>query len=211
MTRAKVKHGGPFARLGLDDPAVGPCETSSPAAPPRPGVSANAAAASRAGGKRRNGRGRGPGTSVTERDESDRLRRLSTIMRFLGQMREIGHERELLGALIQAAAVWHDLDARAYRRDFQGRYQLDTWLPGADVASDPRTLDVQGIVTGDASARVSAIADLEQLGWRSLAGRSPAPPGCTRSGPPAGSWPSRARWRRTSRRRSCWCAGRPAR
>jgi len=91
-------------------------------------------------------------------------------MRFLAQMREIGHERELVGALIQAAAVWHDLDARGYRRDLQGRYELNTWLPGADVAGDPRILDVQGIVTGDEPVHVSAIADLEQLGWRALQG-----------------------------------------
>jgi len=169
MTEANSGHGDPFAQLGLDDSAVGPCEPCAPTAPPRPGPTATAAARRR-GGKRTNRRGRGLGVSVTERDESDRLRRLSTIMRFLAQMREIEHERELLSAFIQAAAVWHDLDARAYRRDLQGRYQLDTWLPGADVASDPQSLDVQGIVTGDAPVRVTAIADLEQLGWRSLQG-----------------------------------------
>ena len=111
------------------------------------------------------------GVSVTEReDESDRLRRLSTIMRFMAQMRECRHERELLGSLIQAAAVWYDLDARGYRRDLHGRYQLETWLPGADIAGDPRTLDVQGILCGEDPAHVSAISDLEQLGWRSLQG-----------------------------------------
>lgn len=100
-------------------------------------------------------------------EEGDRLRRLSSIMRFVAQMRESASEQELVQALVQAAAVWYDLDARAYRRDLRGRYRLELWLPAADVAGDPREIDAHGVLGADEATHVSSVQDLEQLGWRS--------------------------------------------
>jgi len=91
-------------------------------------------------------------------------------MRFLGHMRESADERELLLALVQAGAVWFDLDARAYRRELNGRFVLDVWLPGADVTMDPHELDVDGILTADAPTHISSINELEQYGWQSVQG-----------------------------------------
>jgi hypothetical protein len=107
---------------------------------------------------------------VLEQDEGDRLRRLSAVMRFLGHMRESVDERELVLSLIQAGAVWYDLDARAYRRELDGRFVLEAWLPGSDVATDPRVLDVDAILTTDAPTRISSINELEQHGWQSVQG-----------------------------------------
>jgi hypothetical protein len=103
-------------------------------------------------------------------DDGDRLRRLSAVMRFLGYMRESSDERELTLSLIQAGAVWYDLDARSYRRELDGRFVLDGCLPGADVTSDPRELDVDPILSPDVPTRISSINELEHYGWQSVQG-----------------------------------------
>jgi hypothetical protein len=108
--------------------------------------------------------------ALPEKDEGDRLRRLSAVMRFLGHMRESADERELVLSLIQAAAVWYDLDARAYRRELNGRFVLEAWLPGADVTHDPHELDVDAVLTADSPTRISSINELEQFGWQSVQG-----------------------------------------
>ncbi len=105
-----------------------------------------------------------------EKDEGDRFRRLSAVMRFLGHMRGSADERELILSLIQAGAVWYDLDARIYRRELNGRFSLEAWLPGADVTNDPREIDLDGVLTPDGATRISSINDLEQHGWRSVQG-----------------------------------------
>jgi hypothetical protein len=102
---------------------------------------------------------------VTEHDGDDRVRRLSAAMRFLSQMHGIATEADLIQAMIQAAAVWYDLDARAYRRDLAGRDVLEMWLPGAELEGDPKELTSGALVTADRVTRVNSLADFEQLGW----------------------------------------------
>jgi GGDEF domain-containing protein len=114
--------------------------------------------------------GQAPRATVRTLEEGDRLRRLSAIMRFVSQMRDSASEQELVQALVQAAAVWYDLDARAYRRELSGRYALEMWLPGADVGNDPREMDVNGLLSADGPTHVSSVQELEQLGWRTLQG-----------------------------------------
>lgn len=91
-------------------------------------------------------------------------------MRFLGHMRGSADERELVLSLIQAGAVWYDLDARVYRRELNGRFSLEAWLPGADVTNDPREIDVDAVLTPDAPTHISSINELEQHGWQSVQG-----------------------------------------
>ena len=86
-------------------------------------------------------------------------------MRFLSQLHGIGSEADLIQAVIQAAAVWYDLDARAYRRDLRGRDALEVSLPGADLDADPRELTSGALVSPDQVTRISSLADFEQLGW----------------------------------------------
>ena len=102
---------------------------------------------------------------MREQEHGDRARRLSAVMRFVAQMRDTPGETELVDSLVQAAAVWYDLDARAYRRGLDGRYELAVHLPGADVADDPGTLDGCDLVSRDAACRVASLSELEQLGW----------------------------------------------
>jgi hypothetical protein len=108
--------------------------------------------------------------ATLEKDEGDELRRLSAVMRFLGHMRESADERQLLLSLIQAGAIWYDVDARVYRRELNGRFSLEAWLPGADVTNDPREIDVDAVLKPDAPTHISSINELEQHGWQSVQG-----------------------------------------
>ena len=103
---------------------------------------------------------------MREQEHGDRTRRLAAVMRFVAQMRDAPGETELIDSLVQAAAVWFDLDARAYRRGLDGRDTLTVHLPGADLADDPGTVAVGDLVSRDAACRVSSLSELEQLGWR---------------------------------------------
>jgi hypothetical protein len=105
-----------------------------------------------------------------ENDEGDRLRRRAAVMRFLSHLRASADERDLMLSVIQAGAVWYDLDARTYRRDLDGRFSLEAWLPGADVTQDPQSLDVEAVLTEDAPTRISSINELEQFGWPTVQG-----------------------------------------
>ncbi len=96
--------------------------------------------------------------------------RLSSALRHLVHLTGLGQEHELVDAVVQAAAIWYDLDARAYKRDLHGRFVLDTWLPGADLTFAPRDFSSFAIVLGSEVIRISSIAEQEQLGWKGLPG-----------------------------------------
>ena len=68
--------------------------------------------------------------SETLAAERQRSRQLSGAFRFVEFITEIADESALSRALVQAAAVWYDVDARVYRRDLSDAFVLDTWLPG---------------------------------------------------------------------------------
>jgi diguanylate cyclase with GGDEF domain len=82
---------------------------------------------------------------------------------------EAEDERELVLTVVQAAAIWHDVDARAYRRDLAGRFVLDVRLPGADLSVGPRDFSAFSVVSGPVT-RISTVGEQEQLGWNDLAG-----------------------------------------
>jgi hypothetical protein len=102
---------------------------------------------------------------VSTNDPGERVRRLSAAMRFMSQMHGLGTEADLIQAVIQAAAVWYDLDARAYRRDLAGHDILEMSLPSAQVENDPRELTTGALVSADRAARISSMTEFEQLGW----------------------------------------------
>src|SRR5262249_32395621 len=83
--------------------------------------------------------------------ERDRARRLLGTLRFLGQLVHIDSEADLAHALIQAAAVWFDADARVYQQDLNGGFVLYAALPGAVIDGAARRLtlppreDVSGL------------------------------------------------------------------
>jgi hypothetical protein len=110
------------------------------------------------------------GSAGESREEQRRLRRLFVTSRSLLQVaEEADDERELVLTVVQAAAIWHDVDARAYRRDLAGRFVLDVRLPGADLSVGPRDFSAFSVVSGPVT-RISTVGEQEQLGWNDLAG-----------------------------------------
>jgi hypothetical protein len=108
------------------------------------------------------------GSADESKEEQRRLRRLFVTTRSLLQVaEEVEDEREVIMTVVQAAAIWHDVDARAYRRDLQGRFVLDVWLPGADLTIGPRDFSAFSVVSGPIT-RISSIAEQEQLGWHDM-------------------------------------------
>lgn len=75
------------------------------------------------------------------REERTTSRRLLAILRFLRYLVETNDEADLTQALVQAAAVWFDVDARIYRRDLAGDFVLRSWLPAAEPDEASQRLD----------------------------------------------------------------------
>jgi GGDEF domain-containing protein len=110
------------------------------------------------------------GSPGESREEQRRLRRLFVTTRSLLQVAEEAEdERELVMTVVQAAAIWHDVDARAYRRDLHGRFVLDVRLPGADLSVGPHDFSAFSVLSGPMT-RISSIGEQEQLGWNDLSG-----------------------------------------
>jgi hypothetical protein len=106
------------------------------------------------------------GSPDESREEQRRLRRLYVTARSLLQVAEDAEdERELIMTIIQAAAIWHEVDARAYRRDLHGRFVVDVRLPGADLSVGPRDFSAFSVLSGPVT-RISSLGEQEQLGWR---------------------------------------------
>jgi hypothetical protein len=76
------------------------------------------------------------------REERQRSRRLLAILRFLRYLIETPDQADLTQALVQAAAVWFDVDARIYRRDLAGEFLIHSWLPAAEPDEASRRLDI---------------------------------------------------------------------
>jgi hypothetical protein len=101
------------------------------------------------------------------RDERQRSRRLLAILRFLRYLIETKDEADLTQALVQAAAVWFDVDARIYRRDLAGDFVLHSWLPAAEPDESSRRLDPHLLGT---EREVKRLAPSPELGSLAHAG-----------------------------------------
>ncbi len=86
------------------------------------------------------------------RDERHRSRRLLAILRFLRYLIETADQADLTQALVQAAAVWFDVDARIYRRDLAGDFAIHNWLPAAEPEEASRRLDI-GVLGSEREVR----------------------------------------------------------
>jgi len=65
--------------------------------------------------------------------KSDQSRRSLAMLRFLRSLADRDREADLARAVVQAAAVWYDVDARVYQRDLKGDFVLYSSLPGAVI------------------------------------------------------------------------------
>jgi hypothetical protein len=99
-----------------------------------------------------------------------RARWHDSVLRFLEYLHTCTSEAELFAAIVQAAAVWGDFDARVYRRTLANRFLVDAALPLRPAADGPDSFDA-ALVDGRASAfKVTSISELEQMGWRATSG-----------------------------------------
>jgi len=73
-------------------------------------------------------------------DERQHSRRLLATLRFLRHLVETDTEADLAHAIVQAAAVWFDVDARIFQRELSGEFVLHTSLPGAHVEDSAKRL-----------------------------------------------------------------------
>jgi hypothetical protein len=98
-------------------------------------------------------------------DERQNSRRLLGTLRFLRHLVDTGTEADLSEAVVQAAAVWFDADARIYERDLAGDYVLHTALPGAEVEDPERRLNSL-CLGGSEVTRLRGVPE----GWKPAAG-----------------------------------------
>jgi hypothetical protein len=92
-------------------------------------------------------------------DERQQSRRLLATLRFLRHLVETDTEAELGQAIIQAAAVWFDVDARLFQRNLAGDFVLCTALPGAHVEEAAKRLNSQWVAGNSEAIRLGPIAE----------------------------------------------------
>ena len=95
-------------------------------------------------------------------DERQQSRRLLATLRFLRHLVETNAEADLAHAIVQAAAVWFDVDARIFHRDLSGEFVLHTALPGAHVEESARRLSSHWFAAGSDPVRIGPILEWGQ-------------------------------------------------
>ena len=95
-------------------------------------------------------------------DERQQSRRLLATLRFLRHLVETNAEADLAHAIVQAAAVWFDVDARIFHRDLSGAFVLHTALPGAHVEESARRLSSHWFAAGSDPVRIGPILEWGQ-------------------------------------------------
>jgi hypothetical protein len=100
----------------------------------------------------------------TLHEERQRSRRLAGVLRFLEYVASAPDEQTLTRALVHAAAIWFDVDARIYRRTLSGGFELHAHLEG--VRPDPNSIRLPHDIIADGldSQRLASTADLGEVG-----------------------------------------------
>ena len=97
-------------------------------------------------------------------DERQRSRRLTGALRFIEYITETTDAETLARALVQAAAVWYDVDARLYRRDLTGDFVLETWLPGVQPDAASARLSAEFVRGATDLHRLGSAGDFGEAG-----------------------------------------------
>jgi GGDEF domain-containing protein len=95
-------------------------------------------------------------------DERQQSRRLLATLRFLRHLVETDTEADLGHAIVQAAAVWFDVDARIFQRDLSGEFVLHTALPGAHIEESAKRLSSQWVSGSGEPIRIGPIHEWGQ-------------------------------------------------
>jgi hypothetical protein len=107
---------------------------------------------------------------LVDSTDDRQLRRLMATVQALVERTQVGRERELLTTIVQAIAIWYDLDVRAYRQAVDGRFVLDIWLSGTELPLVPRVFTAPPMGPDSEVIQISSLAEQEQLGWQGLSG-----------------------------------------
>ena len=100
-------------------------------------------------------------------DERQNSRRLLATLRFLRHLVETDAEADLGHAIVQAAAVWFDVDARIFQRGLAGDFVLHTALPGAHIEHAAKRLSSELLAGAAETVRLGPIPE-----WGQSAGSS---------------------------------------
>lgn len=95
-------------------------------------------------------------------DERQQSRRLLATLRFLRHLVETDTEADLAHAIVQAAAVWFDVDARIFHRNLSGEFVLHTALPGAHVEESAKRLSSHSFAGSGDAVRIGPIPEWGQ-------------------------------------------------
>ncbi len=93
------------------------------------------------------------------------LQQLSSFYRLLNQAAAARSEREIIRVLVEALAVWQDVESWAYFADVTGRFVLDVSLPGSDLARVPTFIDQSRLPIGVSTPAKVSLSELEALGF----------------------------------------------
>ncbi|HUG92254.1 MAG TPA: hypothetical protein VML55_15545 [Planctomycetaceae bacterium] len=107
------------------------------------------------------------GAVETLAEERQRSRRLLAMLRFLRFLTEAESEAAVAHALVQAAAVWYDVDARIYRRNLLGDFTLHTWLPAVEPGPDSTNLGAELVGSGQQIVRLPFLEEFADAAGQS--------------------------------------------
>jgi hypothetical protein len=99
------------------------------------------------------------------RSQEQLTHRSRALASFVADLQQFTEEEDLLSALLQAIAVWHDVEPCAYARDLAGNFILRATLPGTDVSALPPSLEAGAVIEATAG-HAGEWPVLTQLGWR---------------------------------------------
>jgi GGDEF domain-containing protein len=107
-------------------------------------------------------------SSATVEIEQRQSMRFLAALRFVSGLSGVNSEQELLQPLVQAAALWFDVEATAYRREFSGEYVRLAALPHVERGRYPKTLKLRD--ERSSQPRILSTTELEEIDWPTSTG-----------------------------------------
>src|SRR5688500_18565757 len=92
------------------------------------------------------------------------LDRLSALTRLLSDESIQRSDRPIVSSVVEALAVWHDLEGYGYIETVDGDFTRDVMLPGADLSRTPAAIPVGALPELDELTRL-ARSDIERIGF----------------------------------------------
>ena len=89
-------------------------------------------------------------------EHGDSLHKISAFYQLLHAAIATGSDREVVRTVAEALSVWDEIEVFAYRADLDGRYTLDTSLPGSDRSARPNEIDATPFQIGGGLLRLPA-------------------------------------------------------